>query len=349
MNTPTNVNVNTQELSRDAATTTFDHKYILHSTTMSKLARRMDKMALMARMPIIITGETGTGKEAAALYIHQQSKAVGRRGTFVKINTGAIPDGLFENILFGHDKGAYTDAREARPGLFEKAHRGTLFLDEIAEVSWHNQAKLLNFLDDFKVRRLGSDREIALDVRLMAATNADLQSLVANGKLREDLYYRLTALTLPIPPLRDHFDDLGPLTREFIKKINHENRLAVQVEISTELLNLLCRHAWPGNIRELYYAVQRAVVNSNGEQLKPEDFELMPPIKRHFKVEDVATPAEFEICIGGNFTFKQIQKAHLLAILQRNFFKVSKSARVLGIPRSTLIGAMKRFKIEQKP
>ena len=206
---------------------------------------------------VLITGESGTGKELAARTIHQLGSHTS--SPFVAINGAAIPSELIESELFGHEKGAFTGAVEARPGCFEQAHGGTLFLDEIAEMSVHLQPKLLRVLEDGRVRRLGARQEKLCDIRLLTATNRDPRKAVEEGKLREDLYYRIQVLTLEMPPLRERNDDVQLLSRFFLDRfrIKHESRSKGFRDSS---LDLLCAYAWPGNVRELRNVIERAVV-----------------------------------------------------------------------------------------
>ncbi|WP_375138211.1 sigma-54 interaction domain-containing protein [Stutzerimonas azotifigens] len=242
----------------------------------SQAGRRLLSMAqrvALTRAPILITGETGTGKELMARYIHRFS--AGDEAPFVAVNCAAIPEQMLESILFGHERGAFTGAVSAQPGKFELANGGTLLLDEIGELPLGLQAKLLRVLQEQRVERLGGRREVALDVRVIAATNRDLQQEVAQGRFRADLMFRLDVLPLHISPLRERKEDVLPLARSFIRKYAP---LDAELELLTEdACRALLQHDWPGNARELENTVQRALVLRNGLFIQPRDLGLQAP------------------------------------------------------------------------
>ncbi len=242
----------------------------------SQAGRRLLAMAqrvAQTRAPILITGETGTGKELMARYIHRFSAEAD--APFVAVNCAAIPEQMLESILFGHEKGAFTGAVSAQPGKFELANGGTLLLDEIGELPLGLQAKLLRVLQEQRVERLGGRREIALDVRIIAATNRDLQAEVAAGRFRADLMFRLDVLPLHISPLRERKDDILPLARRFIRQYApHEPHDDL---LTPEACRALLAHDWPGNVRELENTVQRALVLRNGLYIQPADLGLPLP------------------------------------------------------------------------
>jgi DNA-binding NtrC family response regulator len=230
----------------------------------------MAQRVAMTRAPILITGETGTGKEMMARYIHRFSAA--GDAPFVAVNCAAIPEQMLESILFGHEKGAFTGAVSAQPGKFELANGGTLLLDEIGELPLGLQAKLLRVLQEQRVERLGGRREIALDVRIIAATNRDLQEEVAAGRFRADLMFRLDVLPLHISPLRERKEDVLPLARRFIRQYAPQEQ---QHDLLTaEACQALLAHDWPGNVRELENTLQRALVLRNGLFIQPRDLGL---------------------------------------------------------------------------
>ncbi|MCY1337772.1 Regulatory protein AtoC [compost metagenome] len=242
----------------------------------SQAGRRLLAMAqrvAQTRAPILITGETGTGKELMARYIHRFSADAG--APFIAVNCAAIPEQMLESILFGHERGAFTGAVSTQPGKFELANGGTLLLDEIGELPLGLQAKLLRVLQEQRVERLGGRKEIALDVRIIAATNRDLQAEVGAGRFRADLMFRLDVLPLHISPLRERKDDILPLARRFIRQYapqeKHDNLL------TAEASHALLAHDWPGNVRELENTVQRALVLRNGLFIQPADLGLALP------------------------------------------------------------------------
>jgi DNA-binding NtrC family response regulator len=239
----------------------------------SQAGRRLLAMAQrvsMTRAPILITGETGTGKELMARYIHRFSASAD--APFIAVNCAAIPEQMLESILFGHEKGAFTGAVAAQPGKFELANGGTLLLDEIGELPLGLQAKLLRVLQEQRVERLGGRREIALDVRIIAATNRDLQQEVAQGRFRADLMFRLDVLPLHITPLRERKEDVLALARRFIGKYAPQE--ACEELLTAEACRALLQHDWPGNARELENTVQRALVLRNGLFIQPQDLGL---------------------------------------------------------------------------
>jgi two-component system, NtrC family, response regulator AtoC len=237
------------------------------SPAIERVLRLISKVADY-RTTVLIQGESGTGKELVARALHRQSSR--RDKPFVAINCGAIPETLMESELFGHKRGAFTDAHTDKPGIFQEAHGGSLFLDEIGELSLPLQVKLLRVLQESVVRPLGSSKDIAVDVRVIAATVRDLAREVAEGRFREDLYYRLNVLQIVVPPLRERTDDIALLIDHFIARNNA--RLGTHIRgIDPRAKRLLLEHAWPGNVRELENLVERAVVLAEGEVLALED------------------------------------------------------------------------------
>jgi two-component system nitrogen regulation response regulator GlnG len=218
-------------------------------------------------VPVLIVGESGTGKElvARALYEHSSRS----QGPFLAMNCAAIPETLLESELFGHERGAFTGADRRRIGKFEQADHGTIFLDEIGDMSATTQPKLLRLLQEQRFERLGGNETIQTDVRVLAASNQDLEELVAAGRLRQDLYYRLKVFTIRLPPLRERVDDLPLLVEHFIKALNRELGKKVR-SVAPETMNLLLKHTWPGNIRELQSAIKYALIQATGEVLTPD-------------------------------------------------------------------------------
>ncbi len=218
-----------------------------------------------SRATVLITGESGTGKELVAAAIHQHSPRAG--GPFVKLHCAALAESLLESELFGHERGAYTGADRKREGRFELAHGGTLFLDEIGEISPSTQVKLLRVLQEREFERVGGDQTLRVDVRVVAATNRDLEERVSAGKFREDLFFRLNVISLTLPSLRERPTDVPALAMHFLERYARENRKAV-TRISDDVLNLLASYTWPGNVRELENVIERAVVLAGGESLE---------------------------------------------------------------------------------
>ncbi|CAD5110207.1 sigma-54 dependent transcriptional regulator [Zestomonas carbonaria] len=300
----------------------------------SQAGRRLLAMAqrvAQTRAPILISGETGTGKELMARYIHRFSASA--EAPFVAVNCAAIPEQMLESILFGHERGAFTGAVSAQPGKFELANGGTLLLDEIGELPLGLQAKLLRVLQEQRVERLGGRREIALDVRVIAATNRDLQAEVAAGRFRADLMFRLDVLPLHISPLRERKDDILPLARRFIRQYapqeNHDNLL------TAEACRALLAHDWPGNVRELENTVQRALVLRNGLFIQPADLGLALPDAQSPREEPSMPP----LAEGGKAALRASGKwaeyQHVLDTIRRFDGHKTKAAQSLGMtPRA---------------
>ena len=209
---------------------------------------------------VLITGENGTGKELVAREIHNLSKRSGE--LMVSVDMGSITESLFESELFGHVKGAFTDAREDRKGKFEAAHKGTLFLDEIGNLSLQSQAKLLSVLQNRYVVRVGSNKQIPIDIRLICATNCNLMQMVHEGRFREDLLYRINTILIEVPPLRDRVDDI-PILANYFLRVRCERYGKEGMKISTHALEKLANHDWPGNVRELQHSIEKAVIMSD--------------------------------------------------------------------------------------
>ncbi|MBN1970341.1 MAG: sigma 54-interacting transcriptional regulator [Candidatus Delongbacteria bacterium] len=278
---------------------------------------------------ILITGETGTGKEVLAKSIHNSSKVT--KKPFVAVNCGAIPDNLIESELFGYVKGAFTGADGTKPGKFELAEGGTLFLDEIGELPLHVQVKLLRVLSEKSVEPLGSTKSIKINVRIISATNRNLQEMVKEGKFRQDLFYRLNVINFNIPPLRDRKDDLVILSEHFIKKFNII--MGKKIEgISQNLLEKMFNYNWPGNVRELENFIERAFIFSRSDFLECTDISLFDNESNNFNEDST---------ISDNLSKKEkIEKA-----LKDNNWNRAKTARALGVNNSTLYRNIQKYEI----
>lgn len=274
---------------------------------------------------VLITGENGTGKELVAREIHNLSKRAGE--LLVSVDMGSITETLFESELFGHVKGAFTDAREDRKGKFEIAHSGTLFLDEIGNLSLQSQAKLLSVLQNRYVVRVGSNKQVPIDIRLVCATNCDLIQMVHDGKFREDLLYRINTIMIEVPPLRDRVDDI-PILANYFLRINCDRYGKSSLKISTHALEKLANHSWPGNIRELQHSIEKAVIMSDSQVLKPSDFVFSPTSR---------SPVHNEM------TLEEMEKKIITDSLKRYSNNMSIVAGKLGITRQTLYNKMKKY------
>ncbi|MCK6550648.1 sigma-54 dependent transcriptional regulator [Myxococcota bacterium] len=318
---------------------------VSRSEVMTSILRTVKKVASFPTT-VLLTGETGTGKERIAGAIHMEGKR--RDKPFVAINCGAIPENLLESELFGHVKGAFTDANADRQGLFEVANGGTLFLDEIGELPLSLQVKLLRALVEKEIRRVGDTKTIPVDVRVIAATSRDLDALREAGTFREDLYYRLAVVSIHLPPLRERPEDVPLLAEHFAKMLGQRLGLG-EVTITTEAMRVLEGYAWPGNVRELENALERAIVLSDGGQRitigdLDERFDQAPAPS-----SAGAMPASATFELGDDLSFKvQIPRLeqHLIhRALKRTNGNRTKAASVLGISHRALLYKLKEYGI----
>ena len=297
------------------------------SKAMKDIFRFIQRVAA-SDISVLICGESGTGKEVAAHAIHQQSPR--KNNPFVVVNCGAIPENLLESELFGHEKGSFTGAHAQKRGKFELAHTGTLFLDEIGELAPPLQVKLLRFLQDRKIERVGGIQPLEVDVRIIAATNRNLKKDMENHVFREDLYYRLKVVPLDMPPLRDRKEDIIPLAQHFLRKFCQEHRKP-PISLSPEAEGALLMHPWPGNVRELENLISRSVVLSPRSMLKPSYL--------GFALDQIPTDVNLK------FARKAIEKDFVQKALHRNGGIVSRAARELGISRVNLYELINKYEI----
>ncbi|PYJ21116.1 MAG: PEP-CTERM-box response regulator transcription factor [Verrucomicrobia bacterium] len=284
-------------------------------------------------VPVLLLGESGTGKEMAAAAIHHRSAR--KDGPFVAINCNAIPENLLESELFGHEKGAFTGAHVQRKGLLETAGGGTLFLDEIGELPPAIQVKLLRFLQEQRLQRVGGRQEIQVDTRLVAATNADLKELIDSGKFREDLYFRLAVVTIRLLPLRERGEDIVFLAREFLQRYAAQNGRRKLV-FAPDALRAIARYSWPGNVRELQNRVKRGVIMTNGSRLTGKDLELG-------QEQDVASSAT-----SLKQAREQVEREMIQQALKKNSGRITSAAADLGISRPTLYELMEKLGIAKE-
>jgi two-component system NtrC family response regulator len=283
---------------------------------------------------VLLIGESGTGKELLAKAIHQNSRRMGK--PFVTINCGAIPENLVESELFGHRKGSFTGAVTDRTGKFEAANEGTIFLDEVGELSPQVQVKLLRVLQEREIDKIGYPHPVKVNVRVLAATNRNLINLVEDGQFREDLYYRLSVISIPLPPLRERKDDIPLLIDHFIAKHSEHQHLPA-ISLEDETLEALVRYNWPGNVRELENVIERLVVLSKGKPIGPE--QLPPEIRlRKTPVSNIglALPEE-------GISLEEVEKEILLRALEKHNWNQTRAAKYLNISRKTLIYRMEKF------
>ncbi len=290
-------------------------------------------------VPVVITGESGTGKELFAQAVHEESRR--RGGPFVKINCASIPEPLLESELFGHEKGAFTDAAEARPGKFEAAEGGTLFFDEIGEMSMKMQAKLLRAIQEKEYERVGSNRTRSMDIRFIAATNRDLAASVGSGAFREDLYYRLSVVHIAVPPLRLRGDDVISIAERLSGELSAKYGKTAP-RLSREAERFFRVHPWPGNVRELRNCIERAIIFTDGPELT---METMPEQYRR-EMEPGAFCEDFPEAGNLKGVYDNVCKDLILETLEKTGFSRGRTAELLGINRRTLYNKMKRLGLE---
>jgi Nif-specific regulatory protein len=284
---------------------------------------------------VLLRGESGTGKELVAKAIHYMSLRA--KGPFIKFNCASIPEGLLESELFGHEKGAFTGAMALRKGRFELSDRGTIFLDEIGDLPITLQPKILRVLQEKEFERVGGEKTIKVDVRLIAATSRNLEDLVSEGKFREDLYYRLNVVPIYLPPLRARKEDILLLTEHFLKKYNQENNKSIKV--SPEALNLFSEYEWPGNVRELENTVERLVVMSKGEVVLRSDLPV------NIREQSVRTKYASHITDNLPSTVEVIEKDKIMDALNKTHWIQAKAAKLLGITPRQIGYKIKRYGI----
>jgi len=273
---------------------------------------------------VLITGETGTGKEVVARAIHHQSKRQNK--PFIATSCAALPESLLESELFGHEKGSFTGAVGRKKGKFEAADKGTLFLDEIGEINANTQVHLLRALEEKKITRIGSNEEIGVDVRIITATNKDLRTMVLEGQFREDLYYRLKVVTINLPLLKDRKEDILPLAEHFLKKYAEENGKDV-IKFSPGVIEFMLNYSWPGNVRELENMIEHGVILSKDKAVTMAE---LP--------QDIIHPT-----IQKEKTIEAVTKHHILNVLEETKGNISKAANILGIRRMTLYNKLKKY------
>jgi DNA-binding NtrC family response regulator len=277
---------------------------------------------------VLLLGETGTGKDLLARAIHQESPR--RNGPYVKVDCAGLPETLLESELFGHEKDAFTDAGARKAGRFELAHGGTIFLDEVAELGLGVQAKLLRVLQERAFERVGGTETVQVDVRILAATNHNLEEALKKNRLREDLYFRLNVVPIRLPALRERRKDIPHLARRFVEQFAERHGRATE-GLTDEALDLLMRYPWPGNVRELEHAIERAVLVADGPLLRPEHFTL------DFVAASATAPEDTLMTLEG------LEREYIRRVLWRVRGHKGRAARILGINRKTLLEKRKRY------
>ncbi|MGI4750347.1 MAG: sigma-54-dependent transcriptional regulator [Janthinobacterium lividum] len=299
------------------------------SAVMEDIFYKIEKIA-PTDANILILGENGTGKDLIAKAIHQQSLRAAK--PYVKVDVGALSENLFESELFGHKKGAFTDAREDRSGRFEAANTGTLFLDEIGNIALHQQAKLLSVLQNRQVTRLGSNQPVAVDIRLICATNVPLTELANEQRFRRDLMYRINTVEITVPPLRKRGNDILLLAKYF-GKIYSKKYLKPEPEFDAKATEKLLQYAFPGNVRELQYTMERAIIMADDHVLQPKDL-IFSPIEQ---APEMSEPDELRL--------SSIEKNTILRVIEKNSGNITKAAKELGITRTALYRRLSKYDI----
>jgi len=305
-----------------------DRPFIASAPAMQSVLYDIEQVAT-THASVLILGENGTGKELVARAIHQKSDRADE--PFIMVDVGALPPSLFETEMFGHEKGAFTDAKEARIGKFELANKGTLFLDEIGNLSADLQVKLLSVLQSRSVSRVGSNKLIDLDVRVICATNAPIYDLVKNGSFRQDLFYRIKTIEIKLPPLRERKEDIPALVHHYFEL--YTRRYGKSMELDTSLVAYLCNYRWPGNIRELQHAIERAVILCKEPVLKTSDFPLTTSLERE---EEIRT-----------LNLSDVEREVIKKALTKFGNNLTKAAEELGIGRTTLYRKMEEYGLSQ--
>ena len=311
---------------------------IISASPKMEAVKKMILKVAHSNSTVLVRGESGTGKELIARAVHNQSPRSGEM--FQAVNCAAINENLLESELFGHEKGSFTGAHAEKKGLFEIADRGTLFLDEIAELDVGIQAKLLRALQERKIRRVGGTHEISVDVRVIAATNRDLRAMVADGRFRDDLYYRINVLSIDVPPLRERHEDIPVLIDYFLKK-HTKNTSRLVRGLTPETKKLMLDYSWPGNVRQLESAIERAILLSEGDLIAPEDLpsevrqEVGPASEGAFKL-----PAE-------GINFEDVERNLITQAMEQTDYNITKAAKLLGLTFRTLQYRLEKFGIKK--
>jgi len=318
------------------------YTFVTQNPRMKEILELVNKVA-RSDTTFLITGESGTGKELIARMAHLASPR--GRGLFLCVNCAALPDTLLESELFGHEKGAFTGAVASRAGKFEAARGGTIFLDEIGDIPLSAQAKILRVLQEREIERLGGNRSLPVDVRVIAATNKNLAEEIRTGRFREDLFYRLNVIRIELPPLRERRDDLPALVEFFVQSVGREVHSPVR-RASRKALEVLARYPWPGNVRELRNVIERAVVLGGEEEIWPDD---LPPEVRG--ATPAAVPGAAETAPGGSEgpilpSLDQCEREHILRVLNYTGWNKKRAAEILGISRSALYEKIATYSLE---
>ena len=326
--------------------------FVAKSDAMGSFLRVLPRIA-RSSSSVLILGETGVGKERLAHVLHAESPR--SKGPFIAVHCGALPESLMESELFGHEQGAFTGATKARRGCFELAHQGTLFLDEIGEMPLHLQRKLLRVLENQEIRRVGGEKAMVLDVRVIAATNRDLEAEAKAGEFRRDLYYRLNVVSLTIPPLRERIKDIPELVDSYIEHLAPRIGRVVS-GIAVEALEALRNYSWPGNVRELINVLERAMLICEGNEITVDDLPASVSGREEMSIRELSEdptvfPEEWlqkPLKESRNEVLEQFERAYLTALLTSTNGRLGEAAKRAGIDDRTLFDKMKRYALDKK-
>jgi len=315
----------------------YSPEHLVGRSSQMEQVRQLIRRAAKSEATVLIVGESGTGKELVARALHAAGPRVS--GPFIDVNSAALTETLLESELFGHEKGAFTSAIARRRGKFEQAHGGTIFLDEIGDMPAPTQAKMLRVLQERAFQRVGGDEKLAVDVRVICATNRNLEDLVEKGSFRKDLFYRINTLVIEIPPLRDRVADIPDLARHFLVRTNRSEKKDVQ-EFSPQAMEALCSHSWPGHVRELQHAVERAVLVCDGGEILPEH--LPPAVLRAHPLSGPTPDKESLI-----EAVERLERSMIFAALEKNGWVKARAARSLGVSERILAYKMNNLGIDR--
>jgi DNA-binding NtrC family response regulator len=329
------------DLKRRLGEQTADGEILCAAPAMQKVLQTVATVA-DADANVLIVGESGTGKELVANALHERSRR--RDGPWIKINCAALPKDLIESELFGHARGAFTGATTEKSGLLEEAHTGSLLLDEITEMPVDLQAKLLRVLEERSVRRLGGTKSVAVDFRLISSTNRNPDAAVKEGRLRQDLYFRINTVSIVVPPLRERREDIPVLVRAFLDRYTAKHGREVE-GIEPEAYRRMLAHAWPGNVRELQHAIERAVLVSRSKEIGLED---LPEALQQAPRDALAGPAVAPSAVPAG-SLEEIERASILKALETTRWNKQAAAALLGLRRPTLYSKMRKHNIPQRP
>jgi two-component system nitrogen regulation response regulator NtrX len=316
------------------------HRMVGESAALKRVWEQIQRAAPTSAT-VLITGESGVGKEMVARAIHKNS--LRKDEPFVQVNCAAIPEELIESELFGHEKGSFTGATEKQIGKFELAHKGTIFLDEIGDMSLKTQAKVLRVLQGGEVERIGSQKTLEVDVRVIAATNKNLEEAIEAGDFREDLFFRLSVIPIRVPPLRERPEDIPPLVEHFVEYFSREHNFKKK-PVAPDAMEAMKRHPWRGNVRELRNAIERLLIMVEDPELRPEH--LAEVLRRSSGGESSQAPA---VAAGSLKDFKEsAERAYLVQKLRDNRWNISATANAIGTPRSNLYKKLEQYGISQE-